>query len=524
METGVSFGRYRLVEKLGDGGMAMVFRAVMEGPEGFERPVCIKRVLPDLSSDRKFVDMFLSEAKLCARLHHPGIVQVQALGDVGGEYFLAMEFVDGLDLATILKRAWELKKPMSTGVACFVASELASALGYAHTLKDADGRALEIVHRDVSPSNVMLTRFGDVKLLDFGIARAAAHARVRADKTRTGTLKGKVSYMAPEQAEGLAVDGRTDLFALGIVLYECLTLDRLFRGEDEFETLRLVREARVFPPSSRCPDVDPDLDAIVLKLLAREPAARFQSGDEVVAALSPLVHRLGGDANGVRQFVAELSASTARAEAAATTPAKSPKSRPSLADPIDTVTRSNGELETRPADTARPRRRELAALGVGIAATAVVAGALVFALAPRRAPQPAVAAPPVIAPPVVAAPPPPIAQPPAKTVEPPLAKVVHLSVRGTDGAAVILDGVPAGRVPLELDLPAHAGGRALRVEHAGYQPLARTLAAAESATVDAALTRRRAKLEPAQKLPPAEAAEAPKPKPPVAQPEIKDPF
>src|SRR3954468_296046 len=153
MPPGVTFGSYRLIEKLGDGGMAMVYRAVIQGPEGFERPVVIKRVLPELSRDPKFVDMFLSEAKLCARLHHPNIVRVQALGEVGGEYFLAMELIDGLDLATALKRAYDLKKPMPAGVACYIASELASALAYAHTLRDADGRALEIVHRDVNPAN-----------------------------------------------------------------------------------------------------------------------------------------------------------------------------------------------------------------------------------------------------------------------------------------------------------------------------------------------------------------------------------
>src|SRR5437016_5726887 len=149
MPPGVTFGSYRLIEKLGDGGMAMVYRAVVLGPEGFERPVVIKRILPELSRDPKFVDMFLSEAKLCARLHHPNIVQVQALGEVGGEYFLAMELVDGLDLATALKRAYDLGRPLPTGLACYIASELAAALAYAHTLTDADGRPLEIVHRDV---------------------------------------------------------------------------------------------------------------------------------------------------------------------------------------------------------------------------------------------------------------------------------------------------------------------------------------------------------------------------------------
>jgi serine/threonine-protein kinase len=383
--AGVTFGSYRLIEKLGDGGMAMVYRAVVQGPEGFERPVVIKRILPELSRDPKFVDMFLSEAKLCARLHHPNIVQVQALGEVAGEYFLAMELIDGLDLATALKRAYDLGKPMPAGVACYIASELASALAYAHSLTDADGRALEIVHRDVNPANLMVTRHGGIKLLDFGIARAAAHARVRSEKTRTGTLKGKISYMAPEQAEGLPVDRRADLFAVGIVLYECLTLERLFRGEDEFETLRLVREAKVFPPSSRRPDVDPDIDAVCLKLLARSPDGRYATGDEVVAALSPIIHRLHGDAKQLRDWVAELNASTTQAALSPTTPA----SPVAMRDPDTTLRRSSGEI--RPSAPARRTRT----LALGALLVATVGGAVVFGV--TRPPPPAVEVKPVVA-------------------------------------------------------------------------------------------------------------------------------
>jgi eukaryotic-like serine/threonine-protein kinase len=417
MPAGVAFGSYQLIEKLGDGGMAMVYRGIVHGPEGFERPVVIKRILPDLSRDQKFVDMFLSEAKLCARLHHPNIVQVQALGEVDGEYFLAMEYIDGLDLATALKRAYDLQKPMPAGVACYIASELASALAYAHALTDASGRPLEIVHRDVNPANLMVTRHGAIKLLDFGIARAAAHARVRSEKTRTGTLKGKISYMSPEQAEGLPVDRRTDLFAVGIVLYECLTLERLFRGEDEFETLRLVREAKVFPPSSRRPEIDPDIDAIVLKLMARSPDGRYQSGDEVVAALSPIVHRLHGDAKQLRDWVSELSASTAEAALSPTTPASPGAKR----DPDTTLGRGSGEI--RPG-TAPSRTR---ALALGAVLAAGVGGVVLLEVTRppppivpppvamvKPSPVPISAPPPVVVPSPavqVAAPPPVVAQP-----------------------------------------------------------------------------------------------------------------
>jgi len=268
-----TFGRYRLEEQLGEGGMAVVFRAVVDGPEGFARQVVVKRILPHLSRNPKFVKMFLAEAKLCALLHHPAIVQVHDLGEVGGDYFLAMEYVDGLDLSNVLRHATETERAMPQGVACFVALTLAEALAYAHALTSKEGKPLEIVHRDVSPSNIMVTAQGGVKLLDFGIARVAGHARD--ENTRTGTLKGKISYMSPEQADGRKdIDRRSDVFALGIVLWECLTSQRLFRGDTDMETLALIRECKVWPPSSVRPEIDPALDAIVLKMLARTPESR----------------------------------------------------------------------------------------------------------------------------------------------------------------------------------------------------------------------------------------------------------
>lgn len=297
------FGRYRLVEMLGEGGMAIVYRAVVDGPEGFARQVVLKRILPRLSSNPKFVNMFLAEARLCALLHHPSIVQVHDLGEIGGDYFLAMEYVDGLDLATVMSRASHNRRVMPPGVACQLALQIADALGYAHGLEDAEHRPLEIVHRDVSPSNIMITTQGVAKLLDFGIAKVAAHAA--AEHTRTGTLKGKVSYMSPEQAEGTAVDRRTDIFALGIVLWECLTGERLFGGTgDEMETLLRVREAKIWPPSSVRPDIEPDIDAVVMRMLAKTPEARFQSCAEVMSALRPIVHRLDADSTSLREFVA----------------------------------------------------------------------------------------------------------------------------------------------------------------------------------------------------------------------------
>jgi serine/threonine protein kinase len=296
---GTIFGRYRLLSEIGRGGMGIVYRAVSKGPQGFTRSCVIKRIVPHLSSDRGFVQSLIAEARLSGLLVHPGIVQVYELGEVRGEYYLVMEYVDGISLLQATKRCQHLGRAIPPGVAAFIVSELAVALGYAHALSDENGVPLEIVHRDVSPSNVMLGRAGTVKLLDFGIARAANH--LRDTQTRTGTLKGKFAYMSPEQAEGLPIDRRSDLFALGVLLWEALTLRRLFYGTDDMHTLRMVREAKVAPTGA-----DAELDAVLLKTLARVPAERWSSGDELAAALHPIAHRLDGNTFSVRRFVAEM--------------------------------------------------------------------------------------------------------------------------------------------------------------------------------------------------------------------------
>jgi serine/threonine protein kinase len=296
---GSVFGRYRLLRELGRGGMGVVYRAVVEGPQGFARSCVIKRIVPHLSSDEGFAHSLAAEARLSGLLVHPGIVQVYEFGVVNGEYYLAMEYVDGISLWQVARRCEQTNRTVPPGVACFLIAELAVALGYAHALRGDDGRALEIVHRDVSPSNVMLGRAGMVKLLDFGIARAASH--MRDANTRTGTLKGKFAYMSPEQAEGLTIDGRSDLFALGVLFWEALTQRRLFSGGDDLQTLRLVREAKVAPTG-----IDAELDAVLLKTLSRDPAQRWSTGDELAAALQPIAHRLGGNLFSMRRFVAEM--------------------------------------------------------------------------------------------------------------------------------------------------------------------------------------------------------------------------
>jgi serine/threonine-protein kinase len=320
-DAGVVFGRYRLVRELGRGGMGVVYYAMIEGPQGFIRPCVVKRIVPELARDEGFIQSLVAEARLSGLLVHPGIVQVYEFGELDGEYFLAMEYVEGVSLHEALRHAQRTEHPLPPGTVCYLAAELALALGYAHALHDHAGRALEIVHRDVSPSNVMLGRSGTVKLLDFGIARAASHTRDQV--TRTGTIKGKFAYMSPEQAEGLPIDHRSDLFALGSVVWEALTLRRLFFAPDDLQTLRLVREAKV-PPTG----VDAELDTVLMHLLARDPNERIASGDELAAILQPIAHRLQGNTFSVRRLVAELGEEKAAEPAPPVTQATQALSRP----------------------------------------------------------------------------------------------------------------------------------------------------------------------------------------------------
>lgn len=319
--AGARFGAYRLVEPLGAGGQSVVWRAVLDGPEGFVRTVALKRLSPELSADPDFVKQLVTEARVSALMHHPAIAQVQDFGEVDGVHYVIMELVPGVDLSRVLRASSRVQQRPSLGVVAYVAAELAAALAYVHELKDGSGRPLEIVHRDVSPSNVMITDSGGIKLIDFGVARAARHFRDDVTGTGTGVLKGKIGYLSPEQAEGVPADSRSDLFALGIVMHEALTVQRLFRGVDVLDTLRLVREAKCAPPSTLRPDVPPALDAIVMRLLARDPAARFQRAIDVVHALRPLLHELQGDAVAMRAFMTSLPAASLEPDVSEPTPA-----------------------------------------------------------------------------------------------------------------------------------------------------------------------------------------------------------
>jgi serine/threonine protein kinase len=277
------FGPYRLIERVAFGGMAEVFKAKRSGVEGFEKVVALKRILPHLSDNKEFVDMFVDEAKMVAGLSHPNIVQIYDLGKISHSYYIAMEYVHGRDLRSIDKREREkgLRMPLDLGL--HVVSQLCAALEYAHRKKDERGRAMEIVHRDVSPQNILISFEGDVKLVDFGIAKAAT----KASNTERGALRGKILYMSPEQAWGRPIDRRSDVFSLGIVLYELVTGTKPFVCTGtELTILELVRQCQITPPREINPRVPEALDRVIMKALAREPDERYQDAGQMQRGLA----------------------------------------------------------------------------------------------------------------------------------------------------------------------------------------------------------------------------------------------
>jgi len=289
MNQPTRFGKYLLLDKIGTGGMAELFLAKQTGLSGFEKVVAIKRILPHLIQGPEFVDMFVNEAKLAALLSHQNIVQIYDLGNIDQAYYIAMEYIMGKDLRTVLTHGKSRRLLVSTGDILLIISKICSALDYAHRKKDLHGNDLHLVHRDISPQNILISYEGEVKLVDFGIAKAAMGGQ----ETKTGILKGKLAYMSPEQAWGKPVDGRTDIFALGIVLYEALTGERLFSGNNEISILENVRKAEITPPARLNPEIHPELETIIYKALAREPENRYQSAAEMQIALESIITQKG---------------------------------------------------------------------------------------------------------------------------------------------------------------------------------------------------------------------------------------
>src|SRR5512143_577636 len=261
--------------------MAEVFKAKSYGVEGFEKIIAIKRILPTMGEDRDFIKMFIDEAKIAGQLAHANICQIFELGRIDGSHFIAMEYIGGKDLLQIQNRLRKIKQPMPIAMACFSIAKVLEGLDYAHRKRDPLGRPLEIVHRDCSPQNVLVSYEGEVKVIDFGIAKATS----RNSRTMAGVLKGKFGYMSPEQVRGLPLDRRSDIFALGTMLYECLTGERLFQGETDFSTLEKVRNVDVQPPRAVNPKIPEAIEKIILKALAKDVDDRYQWCSEMLADL-----------------------------------------------------------------------------------------------------------------------------------------------------------------------------------------------------------------------------------------------
>jgi eukaryotic-like serine/threonine-protein kinase len=279
--------RYRVVEKLESGGMAEVFRAESEGLQGFRKQVAIKRVLPHLSSKKKFISMFLDEARLSAQLSHSNCVQVFDIGVGDNAFFIVMEFVDGANLKAIIEHLKKHSRDFPVEGAVYISLEICKGLAYAHELTDSNGVPLHIVHRDMSPPNVLITKHGEVKIVDFGLAKANSQL----ERSEPGIIKGKFSYLSPEAAMAQEVDARTDVFAVGIILWELLAGQRLFLGETDFQTVKKVQSSAIPSIVQINPRVPPDLERIINRALAREPAQRYQTARSLGMDLSKFLFK-----------------------------------------------------------------------------------------------------------------------------------------------------------------------------------------------------------------------------------------
>jgi serine/threonine protein kinase len=524
----VAFGKYELLRKIASGGMGQVFLARERG--GVERLVVLKLILPHLAEDDEFLNMFVEEARLVGRLRHPNLVTILDLLEIEGRQCLAMEYVQGDDLRRVDKHARLKGQLLPPGLVLRIIAEAAAGLDYAHQARDAQGQPLKLVHRDVSPQNILVGFDGGVKIIDFGVAKAAGSSQ----HTATGVLKGKYPYMSPEQASGQAIDGRSDQFALGVVLWELLTGKRLFKGETDLMTLRLVKDCQVPFPSQLNPKLPPGLDDVVMRALEASPQKRFSDCGAFRLALEDYIlqMRLQASSAHLAAYLRGLYAERISHEADparldqlsedSDLDSKGDASRSSLRSgmqPPGTPSRSpgpRGETRSRravdalvgPAPTPRhepppargtvslaavpgPSRFPKVAMVVGGAVTLLLAGTAVVFLRPLPSEG---SAPPRVAlhtpPPEARPPPPPPAGDPAPPEEPRKAQLMLTSE--PQGAQVHAEGSALGKTPLALRLPPDAPPLQVTVSMEGYEPVTRPVSAADGPTVQVALERRAA--------------------------------
>ncbi|MHB8420156.1 MAG: protein kinase domain-containing protein [Myxococcales bacterium] len=475
-------GKYRLIRRLGQGGMAEVFLASQQGLAGFEKTVVVKRILPHLAADAELRVMFMDEARLLARLSHPNVVQVLDFGEMDGTLFIAMEHLAGEDLTGIVRASRAKGEAVPSQVAGTIFAGACEALQYVHTLTDEAGQPLNVVHRDISPSNVFVTYQGAVKLLDFGIAKAEG----KIVETKTGKLKGKYAYMSPEHVRGERIDGRSDLFALGAVFYETMTGERLFKRDSELGMVKAILDEPIPRVSQRRAEIAPQLDAIIAKSLARNREEPFQSATEMREALDQFlaVRPHAPAAVLLKGYLSSLFGEEHVRERVRPQGTGSHPSLPGLAlmdrdaalaaGPAGDATPPSAELEA----AFRPPRRWIAAVS-SVAVVLLGLGLWAFRPAPEPAPAapPAVPALPLPAPhPALALPvlpeaspaPAEVATPPPSAADPPRRKARAggfglLSVNCIPWCRIYVDGQDTGKNSPATAIRLKSGAHKLRV-------------------------------------------------------------
>ncbi|MGV3622613.1 MAG: protein kinase domain-containing protein [Archangium sp.] len=496
---GLPFGRYTLLKKIASGGMGQVLLA-KKGSDDFEKLVVIKRILPHLVEDEEFFAMFRDEAKITMRLDHPNIARINEFGVENGVHFIEMEYVAGEDLRRIEKQASATNKGIPIGIIVRIVADAAAGLDFAHKARDAKGVQLGLVHRDVSPQNILVGFDGSVKLIDFGVAKAAG----RAQHTATGILKGKFPYMSPEQADGLDLDARSDVFALGIVLWEQLTGRRLFKGDNDLATQRLVKACQVPPPSQVEASVPPGLDPITLKALAKDPKDRFADAAEFRLALEDfaLHNAIPTSSAHLSAFMQDLYAERIAKESVPrfyeedsglTDLDAGGLSKPQARQQgVTTVDRAR-ELQSQPvtavvAPPTRDNPMKNVFIGVGAVVLLLIIGGGVWWKSQQQ--------PPVVEPipPVVVTPPPETVKPP-EVVKPP----EQLSVRIESdpvGATVEVGGARVGVTPVDVVIPNGKLPMPVRVSMDGYENSESTLTEATPSNLSLQLKKKAAAVKP----------------------------
>jgi eukaryotic-like serine/threonine-protein kinase len=466
--------------------MAEVFLAVAIGPEGFQRQLVIKRMLPHLSQDRAFVRMFVDEAKLCGLLSHPNLVQIFEFGAIEDSFFIAMEHVNGQTMSAVRAKLAETGRVAPVAATLDIVRQLCLGLNYAHSLQSSTGQPLGIIHRDISPSNLIVSFHGVVKILDFGIARVAEE--LRETHTQAGTMKGKVSYMSPEQIRMEPVDSRSDIFAVGVVLHEFLTGRRLFKATNEYNGARMVLEAPVPLPSTLNPEVSPEVDRVVMRALQRDREARYLTAGEMAEDLEKLLFELRASAHEPRKLLFSLfpqgpsrtgdvrlplAPSPFLLQSGSMSPTPSPiafsQSASNTTRPLTPDALLDEAIANASAASARRRggRRKWGALGAvaGVVVAAILLAHPPWAVAPDE---------PTVAPATAHLPAAPTPEPPAPPPPPPAKAIVKISLDSTPQDAQVVradSGEVLGRTPLTVAIPQTSDVIAFRFEKDGHAPI-----------------------------------------------------